>query len=324
MRYNYLNKPKLSSFQLVESMRDMKGIRFEIKDEASAVQFLREQNNYLRTAAYRKNFTKYQMGQNQGKYIDLDFAYLCELSILDLYLRQILFELCIDVEHALKVSLLTEIEDDPNEDGYHIVNAFLDQYPKVKNSIVYTSSDAFVNGLIDKYFSIDYSNRVPRITNIDCPVWVFVELLTFANFTRFYNDYYRRLNRKKQMLDMSIINPVRNLRNACGHNSCVLFNLKENAGKTKPGTTLTKFISQISGIGQRVRKKKLSCRPLFEISCLLYAEKKYVSEDVRQHGMEKLHHFVHGRLQKHLDYFSENQVITSAFDFLIKIVDGCL
>ena len=49
----------------------------------------------------------------------------------------------------------------------------------------------------------------------------------------------------------------------------------------------------------------------------------YVTEDVRKHQMEKLRDFVHGRLQRHMDYFKDSQIITSAFDFLVKVVDGC-
>ena len=122
---------------------------------------------------------------------------------------------------------------------------------------------------------------------------------------------------------MKIINPVRTLRNACSHNNCMLFDLQEHMGKTKPGPAVSRFVAGIPSIGKRERQKKLSCRLLFEICCLLLAEQTYVTEDVRKHQMEKLQDFAHGRLQRHKDYFKDSQIITSAFDFLVKVVDGC-
>lgn len=322
---NRISKPKLTSAQLVVKMRDEKGILFskELMDEAEAVQYLREHNNYFRTAAYRKNYQKYQAGPDKGKYVRLEFAYLCELSKLDMYLRTILLQMCLDVEHALKVPMLADIEDDTAEDGYQIVDDFLAANPSAVSSIVHTSGSSFASGLVDKYFDISRTGGVPVMNSADCPVWALIEVITFGDFARLYNFYYQRCGRPDKMLDMRIINPVRTLRNACGHNSCMLFDLQEHMGKTKPSAAVSQFVAGIPGIGKKERQKKLSCRPLFEICCLLLAEKIYVTEDVRKHQMTRLQDFVHRRLQRHMDYFKDSQIVTSAFDFLIKVVDGC-
>ena len=322
---NRINKPKKTSAELVAKMRDEKGILFgkELMDEAEAVQYLREHNNYFRTAAYRKNYQKYQAGPDKGKYVRLEFAYLCELSKLDMYLRTILLQMCLDVEHALKVPMLADIEDDAAEDGYQIVDDFLSANASAVSSITNTSGSSFSSGLIDKYFDISRIGGIRVMNDADCPVWVLTEVLTFGDFARLYNFYYQRCGKPDKQLDMRIINPVRALRNACGHNNCMLFDLQEHMGKTKPGAPVSQFVAGIPTIGQKERQKKLSCRPLFEICCLLLAEQMYVTEDVRKHQMEKLRDFVHGRLQRHMDYFKDSQIITSAFDFLVKVVDGC-
>lgn len=78
--------------------------------ETEAAEYLSKRNNYMRTASYRKNYAKHETGTQVGKYINLDFAYLAELSNIDFYLREHLLKMCIDIEHALKVALLTEIE----------------------------------------------------------------------------------------------------------------------------------------------------------------------------------------------------------------------
>lgn len=319
---NRKSKPKLTSADLIRKMRDEKGILFTDMDETAAEKYLRENNNYFRTAAYRKNFSKYQGGPNAGKYVRLEFSYLCEISKLDMYLRGILLQMCLDVEHALKVSFLTNIEDDKNEDGYSVVDDFLAINPNVKASIAHTSGSSFTRGLIDKYFTVSCGVGGPRLTSIDCPVWALTEVITFGDFARLYNFYYDRCGRPDKKLNDGIINPVRTLRNACGHNSCMLFDLKENTGKTHPGTAITQFVAGIPDIGKKERKKKLSCRPLFEICCLLYAEKNYVTEEVREKQMIKLKEFVDGRLYKHPEAFRESQIISSAFSFLRKVVDG--
>ena len=100
--------------------------------ETEAAEYLSKRNNYMRTASYRKNYAKHETGAQVGKYINLDFAYLAELSNIDFYLREHLLKMCIDIEHALKVALLAEIEQNPQEDGYKIVCDFLEKYPQVK------------------------------------------------------------------------------------------------------------------------------------------------------------------------------------------------
>lgn len=320
---NHADKPKLTSAQLVAKMRDEKGIRFNIMDEGVAEKYLREHNNYFRTAAYRKNYPKYQAGPNAGKYIRLEFSYLCEISKLDMYLREILLQMCLDVEHALKVPLLADIEDDRNEDGYSVVDDFLAVNPNVKTSIAHTSGSSFTRGLVDKYFNVARGAAGPYLTSIDCPIWALTEVITFGDFARLYNFYYDRCGRTDRKLDGGIVNPVRTLRNACGHNSCMLFDLKEHTGKTHPGHAVTQFVAGVPGIGQRERRKKLSCRPLFEICCLLYAEQHYVTDEVRKNQMEKLKTFVDDRLFRHPEAFQESQIISTAFDFLRKMVDGC-
>ena len=78
---NKIDKPKQAAPQLIEST------------EEKAAEYLTDKNNYLRTAAYRKNYQKYNNGSNIGKYIDLDFSYLQELSTIDMHFR-FLFQIC--------------------------------------------------------------------------------------------------------------------------------------------------------------------------------------------------------------------------------------
>ena len=107
---NKTDKPKQTALQLVMKMKNEKGIQFKYTSESKAENYLANVNNYLRTAAYRKNYQKHTKGINNGKYIGLDFAYLQELSTIDMHFRFIVSKMSLDIEHDLKVQMLKNIE----------------------------------------------------------------------------------------------------------------------------------------------------------------------------------------------------------------------
>lgn len=122
---NCLDKPKKNANELVDMLCNKKGVHFDLMSKDEAVYYLYSKNNYLRAASYRKNYDKYTSGEHAGKYINLDFAYLAELSALDMHLRSYILPMCIDIEHAMKVKIISAIEKNPNEDGYSICDEFL-------------------------------------------------------------------------------------------------------------------------------------------------------------------------------------------------------
>ena len=65
-----VGKPKKGMDQLVSEMKNSRGINFNYFNENDAVDYLTNVNNYLRTAAYRKNYLKYNKGTHSGKYIN--------------------------------------------------------------------------------------------------------------------------------------------------------------------------------------------------------------------------------------------------------------
>ena len=156
-----------------------KGVTFKYSTEEKAAEYLTDKNNYLRTAAYRKNYQKYNNGSNIGKYIDLDFSYLQELSTIDMHFRFLVSKMCLDIEHDLKVRMLKDIETDPTTDGYDIVNVFLSHNNYIIGKLEATSASPFTSDLIHKYFTIQrvYNSqkgkKENKITSYDdCPAWV--------------------------------------------------------------------------------------------------------------------------------------------------------
>lgn len=296
-----------------------RGIIFLLLSEEHAISYLAEENNYLRTASYRKNYEKYQLGENKGKYLNLDFAYLRELSAIDMHLRRHLLTMCVDLEHAFKLKILNEIVLDPKDDGYDIVRKFLDTNEFVKNNIARQAGKFFTGNLVNKYFNIDVSDRRnPTIIDIDCPVWVLLEILTFGDFLSFY-EFYCDLYQKPK-IERGVLNPVKDLRNACAHNNCLLTNLQQQKN-TAPSKTISEFVSKIKDIGDEERRKKLKSRPLFDITCLLYLQKECMPSDRFKGQLSRLNSFLEDRVILHNDYFGSNLLIVSSYRFIKKMVD---
>lgn len=325
---NRILKPKKSAHELVEMLRDEKGVRFDLMSETDAENYLSAKNNYLRTASYRKNYDKHQTGENEGKYINLDFAYLTELSALDMYFRSYILPMCIDIEHAMKVKVVSAIESNPAEDGYSICDEFLTEFPYIRDSIEEKADSIFTGELIDKYFNLCYvynssSSSVAsvrtRIQSCDCPVWVLVEIIGFNSLIKFI-QFYNRKYPKSITIDSNILNPVRSLRNACAHNNCLLNNMRPCS--TQPPETISSFVKAIPTVAKEERKKKLTCRPLFEFACLMYLYKEVVTDSVRERRMKELKKFSDERLFQNSDYFKSNQIISTSLAFVKKVIDN--
>ena len=120
-------KQKLSVTDQVKRLED-KGISFNVFCKERAEDYLTSNNYYYKLTSFRKNFRKHPDGVNKGKYVNLDFAYLVDLAIIDNYLRGIILEIALDIEHYSKLKLLHRLENDEAEDG-DIIQHYNGNYP---------------------------------------------------------------------------------------------------------------------------------------------------------------------------------------------------
>ena len=165
-------KIKLSVEQQIQDMID-KNVQFELYSKEQAKKFLKYNNYYFKLKSYARN---YNVNIQTKKYYNLDFAYLVELSKLDMYIRKIILEMSLDVEHFLKVRLMNDLSNNSKEDGYNIVKLFLEYHPNAQNDI---------QGKADKYsFCSDLAEK--HLNEFKEPeklaVWNIVELFSFGNF----------------------------------------------------------------------------------------------------------------------------------------------
>lgn len=308
---NIQNKPKKTAAQLVRHL-ESKGVKFNIYSRVKAYNFLSERNNYMRLASYRKNYEK----DICGKYINLEFAYLVELSTIDMHLRTHIIKMCLDVEHCLKVQMLHHIENNSQENGYDIVNDFLSlpQNSYIIGVIQRNSQSAYCGDLIKSYFKFDANKQ---INSFDCPIWVLMELLQFGDFLNFYCYYYTKYNASH--IEKSILNLVKSLRNACAHNNCILHDLHKNTNTSAP-TKISKYVSQIKNIGKQKRQNRLSSQFLLELSALLYVYDIVVSTEVKKYTYRSLKDFANGRLVYRENYFKKNYMLKTSIEFLKNLL----
>jgi hypothetical protein len=82
-------KNKLTIDEQIKDLKE-KGVVFNIMNEDDAKKFLRYNNYYFKLKSYASN---YPINPKNGKYVNLEFAYLVELSKIDMYLRKIILDI---------------------------------------------------------------------------------------------------------------------------------------------------------------------------------------------------------------------------------------
>lgn len=298
-------KEKFSIDGQIQQMKS-KGITFNMSDEKKAREFLSNHTYYFRLKFYANNYNKYTTGENAGKYVNLDFAYLKELSLLDVYLRRAMFPLVMDVEHYAKISLLGSLERNKREDGYQIVKEWFEKYPRLAKEIERQKAP-YTAGLINKYRD-------------NFAVWNVIEVLTFSNLIQLYDFYYKKYNQKH--VEPELFYSVRNIRNSIAHNNCLLHDLRavQEGPQENKSERIIEIVSEIPGIGASMRNTKLSVPILYDfVTTLEVFDKIVTSEKERIMQMEMLYLVVNNRFSRHIDYFESNPVIQTALDFMTKV-----
>lgn len=306
----------LTTDQLIEHMKS-KGITFNIISEEDAKNFLQKNNYYMKLASYRKNYPKYRTGSKVGQYINLDFAYLKELSTIDMHLRYFIIQMCLDLEHALKVSLIAHVEGNPDEDGYELIRKFIGY----TNSKGQAQNEYILKKIRGHKFS-DYCKDLIEKYYPYFPVWVFVELISFGDLTyliAFYDKLYSDC-----IVNNKFMNTVRDMRNAAAHSNCLINKLFEplNPGQ-QIDSAISTYIKAISDISATARAKNLNYRVVYNFVTLLYIYEQVVPVGVlKQKRYDELKELFNGRMTKHKDYFKSNTKITGVYHFVKKVVDS--
>ncbi len=312
-------RPKLSSKEQIEHLKK-KGVKFLISSEEEAEKYLIENNNYFKLRAYRKSFEKHTEGEKADTYINLDFEMLKDLAIIDMRIRYALLLLALDIEHFEKVKLL-KIISESDDDGYDVVSAYIDSLKDIENNSPTRKPYSALMGEIQRNESSEYCGGIINKYNGKYPVWAFTEIIpfgSFLNFLQFCSEYFEDKNLKD---DWFLLRDAKRLRNAAAHNSCILHDLSLNTSRHKTNFAVLRYLGSELDVSKDARNRRMSNAAIRDIVTLLYAHKRIVlSTGVQKAQAENLHKVI-DRCFKHIDYYKDNDLITTTFDFLKKVVD---
>lgn len=310
-------KKLLTVDELIEHMK-MKGIRFDIVSEDEAREFLTDRNYYMKLSAYRSNYPKCPKGSiRSGQYQNLDFAYLQELSTIDMHLRYHILQMCLDIEHAIKVRLVTAVTSDGSsgdEDGYRFVKDYFktkDTKMELLRSIRNHKAGEYCRDLFEKYYPY-------------FPIWVLVELVSFGELIQLCSFYDETRSPSRPILiEGKFLNIIRDFRNASAHSNCLLNKAAAGMAPTKQcDIRIANFVKTIPSISKESRAKYLHTNFCYNMVVLLYAYSVYMPPNVQRKRFQELKEFMEGRVCRNKDYFTTNPKLCGVYTFLKKVVDN--
>lgn len=308
-------KPKLNTENQIKHLIS-KGVRFELISVEDATTYLRRNNTYFKLRAYRKNFSKHPDGDHKGEYINLDFAKLKDLSIIDMRMRYVFLQMALDIEHFAKVRLLRVIEDS-DDDGYQIVD---DYYKSLK--LFDASNGSHRYDLLQKELSCKLNNPYCGgiIEKYDgCyPAWAFVEIISLGTMIHFFRFCADKLEDKILKDEYYLLITIKEIRNAAAHSNCIIHDMGTKDSRHKTNYSV---LRALKGISKATKHSQLGNERMRQMITLLYAHTVFVdSEGVHKRTKGILDEIIE-RMYQHTDYYSENENILKAFDFVKKSVD---
>ena len=312
-------KPFLSYEAQIRHLKQ-KGITFNIVSESDAKDYLKNNNNLFKISSYRKNYDKY----TNNKYINLDFGYLKDLAIIDMKLRYTIVQLALDIEHYAKLELLRNAEAH-FEDGYKIICDFIMSLDDKQYQILKTELDRCFTSEYCKDLTFNYDLKLPEdrdnlINNL--PIWVFLEVIPFGRLVSFFGYCAERFEDKDLKNMYYMLKTCKDIRNACAHSSCILNDLRPNTKTHNTSYNISKELSKIKSIPKNTRLKKMSNMRIQQVITLLYTHKEIVtSKGIHEKAIDNLHE-LSDRINKHINYYETNSMISSSFDFINLIIDN--
>ena len=286
-----------------------RNVKFNIINEEKAKSFIENKTYYFKVSAYRENFDYNRLPNGEIEYKDLDFAYLVEMSKIDMYLRYTVLELTLDIEHYLKKWIVNNCTKDKYDDGYSMLDEFLNNNTVAINKIHNHSKSPYSKELINKY-----QNQMP--------IWVFAEVSTFGDFLFFYNHYCKE-KRINAPVDSKILNQIKALRNACAHNNCIINKIDKRIPPTMNiNAKVKEWCKVLLGNDKKTLINNMLKRQVInDFVSMLYVYTVLSSDKVIGKKIFRLYLFFRKRAIKHKHYFKKNQRLINAYTFVYMIIN---
>ena len=302
---NQIYGKKLTVPEIISYCKETLGITFNIKSEEEAAVFLAKHNYFFRL----KQYADFGEKTKSGKFINVDFGQMVELSTVDMFLRKLILKMTLDFEHYLKVKIINDSQENPADDGYTVVESFLETHNRVRHFIenLNNSTNFYNRQVFDKYKE-------------KTSVWSIVEMLGFSDFIDFYAHYYQYFHLKCEYTPH--FDSVRRLRNAAAHNTCMISNLKpQNWFKSDIEINFELLGAKLE-VGNGVISSCLKVPVLNDFAVMLSNYVKLISSPkIKEKTLEEMQDFFNGRMILHKDYFENVNEIKNAYHFAKDVLD---
>jgi len=312
-------KVKLSVNGQIAKLKE-KGITFNITNEQKAENFLIQNSYFFRIKSYCKNYNKIN-----DKYHDLEFAYLVDLSTIDMHFRRFITRLTLDIEHVLKTKLIADFNN-TKSDGYDVIEGFFG-----------TPDGKECKAFLQKIFLHSTNNQQPSFQIIKkyhlqgYPIWAFVEVIQFGHLKRFYDYFYKLYPNKKYKSTKDNIFRVQCLRNAAAHDNCLLHSLKTRISDCPKNSynylisnrhsIFNKQIECFKNIDNQKIEELLKNQTVGDfVSSLLVFNEICTSQKMKYHCYKELKTLFSRRFARNRLYYQNNLYIVDAYYFLLAIV----
>ena len=207
---------------------------------------------------FKDNYVK----SNDGKYRDLEFAYLKEFSIIDMHLRYLLIQMTLEIRHFTKLFLVNLLIS-RQENMYEIIQDYIGQLSEESKSKFYNELKRN-----NHYFSIVENNILD--------FYVFIEMVSFGRVLDFYKFCSLRYKDKGMLEKYYMLRACKELRNNVAHNKCILNDLHNSNQKYNANYQINRELSNINNISKVIRNKKMSNIRVAEIVTLFYVYREHV------------------------------------------------
>ena len=302
---NQIYGKKLTVPEIISYCKETLGITFNLKSEEEASVFLAKHNYFFRL----KQYADFGEKTKSGKFINVDFGQMVELSTVDMFLRKLILKMTLDFEHYLKVKIINDSQENPADDGYSVVENFLETHNRVRHLIenLNNSTNFYNRQVFDKYKE-------------KTSVWSIVEMLGFSDFIDFYAHYYQYFHQKCEYTPH--FDSVRRLRNAAAHNTCMISNLKPQNWFKSDIEINFELLGANLEVGNGVISSCLKVPVLNDFAVMLSNYVKLISSPkIKEKTLEEMQEFFNGRMILHKDYFENVNEIKNAYHFAKDVLD---
>ena len=304
------NKKKLSIEEQIADFKE-KNIKFELYPEEEAKKFLKYNNYFFKLKSYAHNYSKYSKVELRHKYVNLDFAYLVELSTLDMYFRRVIVGLCLDIEHVLKTRLMYDITKNDDEDGYNIVRNYVKNDYMVLAGLYKNIGNSATTELIEKFHEDE--DKIP--------VWSFIETLSFGRFIELYQYYYGTYGGASYS---SYLGSIKFLRNAAAHNTCLLNSLRRPyAIKINKNKDIMDCLDKSKRFTTSF-KTKMANPVIHDFVVLLFVYYDILNtsanRSMREKGMGEVNKLFFETMLRKKVFFEKNDVLIEDYKFVCQVI----